>query len=128
MFACPLGQGPFKTHISALFLTGQPLVPVNFSQFGLKLRVRGKRRGWLRHCGGRENTLCIPSVASIGCVQPPGFFLSMQKAYDKHGPRRYRLHQVFHCTGRSSSAVEQRIRNARVAGSIPAFGSTSQVK
>ncbi len=28
-------------------------------------------------------------------------------------------------TGRSSSAVEQRIRNARVAGSIPAFGSSS---
>jgi hypothetical protein len=54
-----------------------------------------------------------------------GTFFSTQgkKQNDNFKPSRYIVKFAFHGTGRSSSAVEQRIRNARVAGSIPAFGS-----
>ncbi len=51
-----------------------------------------------------------------------------KKENDNLNPSRYMKSYAFHGTGRSSSAVEQRIRNARVAGSIPAFGSTPSKK
>lgn len=49
--------------------------------------------------------------------------LKGQKENDNFKRSLYMIAFAFYGTGRSSSAVEQRIRNARVAGSIPAFGS-----